>query len=225
MSDHTDPSKDIGKAGRRIGNVGQLIQDSYNPEWSSHIVLNRSWANPIDTDVSTEQTVHKMIGLAKSYSKSPIIFYALQAAIPIPPNNPVMIRDLARQIFWWIKNTVMFVEDEAMLSMGMGEREDKELLIAPDALLSMQQPIGDCDDFSLLGASMLLGVGIPTSYVTVAADNKEKERFSHIYLKIYLIDECQQDGTVPSMAMDISHGFYPGWETQDIFRKREWFIC
>ncbi len=204
----------------------EAIQTSYGPtsQWAKRIVVNHTPSKFEDSDYSTAHTIHLMACLAKRYAKSPLVLSNLQSAIA-SLENPTC-RSLARQIFWFIKNRVMFVEDETIILNGLrGDlNKHKELLICPDALLSMPQPIGDCDDFSLLGASMLVACGVPTSYITVAVDRNEPMRFGHVYLKVYLIDEPPQDGLCISECLDISHGSYPGWEAGDYTRKREWAI-
>ncbi len=126
--------------------------------------------------------------------------------------------DLARCLFWWVKKNIQFVEDEELLNqeLGYGALElDKELLISPPVLLSMPSPMGDCDDFSTLLASLLLACEIKCSFVTVAADGMDPYKFSHVYVRAY-----PNDGE--AIYLDTSHGPYPGWETSRQFRKQEW---
>jgi transglutaminase-like putative cysteine protease len=194
--------------------------------WGSSIRLAKTPANPYNTDISTYQTVEIMKRLAKASAYSPSIIAAILSATGGIPQSIPSIRALARCLFYWVKGHVLFTEDEVLMYRGLGiERVDKELLIVPDALLSMPTPMGDCDDFSLLTASLLLGCGVPCSYVTIAADEETPEKFSHIYVKAYLTDEVGTiEGKPRELALDCSHGAYPGWEYQGAFRKQEWFI-
>ena len=129
-------------------------------------------------------------------------------------------RDLARAIWWWVKGHVTFCQDEEIVANELGYKDpNQELLIPPITLLQMPTPMGDCDDFSLLTASLLKCAHIPCWYVAIAVDEMEPDRFSHVYIRAYLDDEEQM------MAMDVSHGRVPGWETQrKIYRKMEWMI-
>ena len=191
--------------------------------WPASYHINRTPANPIDSDISTQQTVEMMIRLAKVSSHSPLVQAAILSATDgILPSNLQPIT-LARAIFYFVKGHIHFTEDEELIYKGLGiDRVDKELLITPDVLLAMPYPMGDCDDFSLLTASMLLAGGVPCSFVTIAADPETPEKFSHIYVRAYLISEGQGLGN--SVAMDCSHGSYLGWEYQGAFRRQEWLI-
>lgn len=205
-------------------NLGSLLGVIW-PESGIHI--NRTPADPLNSDISTMQTVELMSRLAKLSSQSPIIKYALSLALSELPQGSNS-RTIARAIYQWIKANIQFSEDEALIWQGLGiSQVDKELLIPPDTLLRMPTPMGDCDDFSLLGASMLLAAGIPCSFITVAADPNDPDKFSHIYLKAYMFDEPNIiDGVaIPiELCFDASHGSYLGWEFQGYTRKEEWKI-
>ena len=117
----------------------------------------------------------------------------------------------------------MFVEDETILANELGYSVDpnQELLIAPETLLSMPIPQGDCDDFSTLIATLLLAFNLPAWFVTVAIDNVQPWRFSHVYVRTYLSDTREE------MVMDCSHGRFAGDEPAkkyQIFRKVEWLV-
>ena len=126
-------------------------------------------------------------------------------------------KEMASAIWHWIHNRVRFVTDEqTMIAMGIPiQNPTKELLIAPGTLLSMPEPQGDCDDFSMLAKTMLMICGMRCSFITVKADREEPKNWSHIYCKVYF-----DDGT--SMPFDASHGQWPGWETKNYMEKREW---
>ena len=96
-----------------------------------------------------------------------------------------------------------------------------ETLIRPADQAQLPAPIGDCDDFSMYGAGHLLSHRVPCSFVTIAAERIAPRIFSHVYLAAY-----PKAGQFAGMrvAMDLSHGFYPGWEHPEIFRIQEWPI-
>ena len=87
-----------------------------------------------------------------------------------------------------------------------------EVLIRPLDILSSPTKIGDCDDYSMLAASLLLAGGIPCKFCTVAADGSGN--WSHVYIVAY------PDGK--RYPLDTSHGEYPGWETERSARRKEW---
>ena len=104
-----------------------------------------------------------------------------------------------------------------MQAMGIPvDNPTKELLIAPHALLSMPNPQGDCDDFSMLVATFLIAAGLRASFITICADPQDPDKWSHVYVKAYW--------NGGSMYMDASHGEYPGWEYGAWIKKREWNI-
>ena len=135
-------------------------------------------------------------------------------------------REIIRAIFYWIKKNIHFEDDETIVAQRLGmNNEGRELLIAPDALLSMLPPSGDCDDFSLLLSCLLKNLHFRLKLVTIACDASEPDRFSHIYVTAYLEDEKKW------IPLDTSHGSMPGWEhnkgivdNENVFRKVEWDV-
>lgn len=91
----------------------------------------------------------------------------------------------------------------------------QELLITPQVLLSMPQPTGDCDDYSMLLASLMVCAQIPCCYTAIAADGHQPNRFSHVYCSAWLDGQWQ--------AMDPSYGSVIGWEHTG-YRKLNWRI-
>jgi transglutaminase-like putative cysteine protease len=112
--------------------------------------------------------------------------------------------ETVRAIYWYVKRHLTFCSDESLLAAQFGLGPDKELLISPLVLLQMPTPMGDCDDYSLLLASLLKALLVPVKFVSVAVDEAEPWRFSHVYVKAMV------DGGW--LALDASHGSYPGWE-------------
>lgn len=144
-------------------------------------------------------------------------------------------RERASAIFYWARDNVQFVQDEELLYHELGVPVpdlDKELLIVPPLLLRMPVPMGDCDDYSLLIASMLLAAGMQPWWVTVAADQTEPKRFSHIYLDVRLADEWEHDpftGQIKfkHLCLDAGNrlqGIAPGWEPKGLGRKAIWRV-
>jgi len=177
--------------------------------------------NPRNSDQSVRDTIAKMVSIARASSHSDLVKAAVQDAVRGLNGNSTD-EEIAKEIFYWVKAHVKFVEDETInaLALGMDEYSamDTELLITPEALLSMPQPMGDCDDFSTLTAAMLLVLDFNCAFVTIAADKSDPTMLSHVYVKVWLADENK------GMYLDCSHGPFPGWETSEYTRKIEWAI-
>lgn len=130
---------------------------------------------------------------------------------------------IARQVFWWVKNHIRLQEDEQTLLQDLGYKDlgnGKELLFSPVYLVMQPQgqAVGDCDDFSTLAATLLIRLGIPRAnvfFVTVAADGNFPEDFTHVFVRVRLMS-----GQL--MTMDCSHGAYPGWQTRNIYKEVMW---
>jgi transglutaminase-like putative cysteine protease len=173
-----------------------------------------------NSDKSVADTIVRMREIVRISQTSPIVLYRVQEATA-GLQSTATDRDVVRAIFYWIKGHIVFTQDETLnqnLGMSSFDAEDTELLITPDALLSMQTPQGDCDDFSMLAASMLGALNFNCAFVTIAADSSMSNVFSHVYLKVWLVDENK------GMYFDCSHGLYPGWEHAAYTRKLEWKI-
>ena len=183
------------------------------------IQLGVRTTDPLNSDTSTVDTIHQMIALANVSARDSLVASVVDSCLVSLHSHPSK-RDIARAIWWWVKNHVTFREDEDIVAKELGYTDpNQELLIPPITLLQMPQPMGDCDDFSLLTASLLKCAHIPCWFVAVAVDEREPDRFSHVYVRCWLDDERQ------FMAMDVSHGGVPGWETQrQKFRKAEFTI-
>lgn len=189
--------------------------------WGNSVAVLSTRTNRYNSDVSTAATIRVMQGLAHRHSQHPSVMAAVGHALSGGVSSQ---RDVACAIFYWVRTNVRFVEDETLLYEELGvplEDLDKELLIVPPVLLAMPNPQGDCDDFSLLLASMLLCAGIKPYFVTVAADPLEPQKFSHIYICAELADEnsrlCLDAGNRMSMVP-------PGWESGKVTRKAVWSV-
>jgi len=178
--------------------------------------------NPRDNHVSTADTIAKMSQLVGSNLNLPIVSAtAAEILAKIGKATPTEL-DIISGTYWWVKRHLKFVEDNQILQQQLGVmdlEQGKELLLAPEFVLSLTpNAIGDCDDFSTLLATLLVQNGITNVFFcTIAADAYEPDNYSHVYVKVIL-----QDGRC--MALDASHGMYPGWETKNIFKSTDWSI-
>ncbi len=96
-----------------------------------------------------------------------------------------------------------------------------EVLVRPRDVIALSKQgmmvPGDCDDFSMYVAALLIANGIPCSFVTVAADERDPSAYSHVYVAAY------PDGK--RKVVDASHGKFMGWEVANKFGKcREWDV-
>lgn len=118
--------------------------------------------------------------------------------------------DKAAAIYTAVANRWFYVEDP------VGPFGPKETLRAPRTLLQIWA--GDCDDASVLIASLLGTIGIPSRLVTIAADPSSPNDFSHIYPEAEIFP-----GTW--VAMDIARpGSAYGSAPSRFFRKRVWSL-
>lgn len=187
--------------------------------WGQPVSVQSTRTNPFNNDVSTRDTIADMRKLAHRYAGDPYVVWATMQALSAGARTQ---REMASAIFYWVRHNIRFVEDETLMYEEFGiqpEHLDKELLIVPPLLLSMPEPMGDCDDFSLLLAAMLLCAGMKPYWVTVAADQNDLRKFSHIYVCVRLEDEgthmCLDAGNRMAMVA-------PGWEESKITRKAIW---
>lgn len=125
--------------------------------------------------------------------------------------------DLIAAIHLYVRRSCRFVHDEVVARwMSRFERRPiVEVLLRPTAMLHFRA--GDCDDFAMLVASLLLAAGIPCTFAAVAADDRVPQDFSHVYVVAYANGR--------RVAVDASHGEYAGWEVENRFGKRaEWAL-
>jgi transglutaminase-like putative cysteine protease len=173
---------------------------------------------PDDPAGQVAQTISLMGRYATEDASSPEITRDLQQALASGPGLPP-----EQAIFNYVKNRVRFVGDNVTASPFQVNTTIPivETLVRPRDLSVMCSGggqcsrAGDCDDFSMYGASLLLALGRDVRFVTVAADPSQPGIYSHVYVVVY-----REDGT--RLPMDLSHGPYPGWEVQQVTRREEW---
>lgn len=184
----------------------------------------------------TGTAFHPGFGEAMNYRLDPLsldpdtqvaqmIGHMRRAAIEDSQSEPIrrdasqlqMTGDHCSDAFWFDKNRVHFQRDEQTSDPFASYVDDDvvEVMIRPRDLANMAQPKEDCDGFATYAASQLRALGIRCNFVTIAADGREPNRYSHVYLA------CYPNGQ--RVPLDISHGAYPGWEAPNMFgKKKEW---
>ncbi len=171
-------------------------------------------------DEQVARTMRRMGELATEDAANPI-FQAF-AARTFAGIDPADKQAIIERAFDTVRGAIQFQQDETS-GAGLGEwcpADLVEFIVRPvDMCRYIDQgiAIGDCDDFSMLCAALLLTQGIPSKFCTVAADGRAPDQFSHVYCVAYLDGE--------RIPLDASHGSYPGWEVdqeRQITRKGEW---
>jgi hypothetical protein len=163
------------------------------------------------------QQVADTIGIMKQYAVEDAQSPEVQADIARAWQSGDPIGDT----FGYIKGRLQFIRDESTAEPIQSSYAYPivETLCRPRDMAVAPYPQGDCDDFSMYGAAHLLARGVPVSFVTVAADGSND--FSHVYLAAY-----PKSGPYAGrrVALDISHGAYPGWEyaPNSAARRQEW---
>jgi hypothetical protein len=127
-----------------------------------------------------------------------------------------------------VKSALTFQRDEvnAAQLQGIDPNDVVEVIIRPVDMkryVEQGKSTGDCDDFSMYLACLLECVGVPCSFVTVAADAQAPYQYSHVYVAAY----PEVDGSRVRVPLDASHGDGPGWEADQVVevkRKTEWSV-
>lgn len=173
-------------------------------------------ASLTDPFVATHQTAQYMAALIHAGAKTPVVKEATQRACDLFRGGPLYASSvgaaaklpagaICESIWWYVKHALKFVHHQKMLVAWLNRPGELQLLIAPDVLLSMENPRGDCAVYSTLICAMLECAGIPWELMTVAADPQlGPEVFSHVYPRSVLPGQ--------RLPMDASHGKYCGWE-------------
>lgn len=187
----------------------------YHPELGDLVNYE---AIPISSDPDTQvaQTIHRMKRNVIEDANSYPIQRDVAAISQYGPTG-----DACSDTFWHVKGKLGFRQDEQLAQpvRGFLDGDVIEVLIRPRDLANMDRPLEDCDGFASYLPALLRAQGVPCSFVTVAADEREPGRFSHVYAA------CYPDGR--RVALDASHGPYPGWDSIDtgqVTRVKEWPI-
>ncbi len=184
-----------------------------HPQFRGQARMTISGLPPGD-DAATALTIAHMAHYAKEDSRSPIVRRAAaEAAAGTQAADPAAVADA---VFRWIQKRIRFQLDQQTAAPVWADAAATEVLIRPVDLLTMPRPAGDCDDFSMLCASMLRALGIETSFKTVAADPGSPHQFSHVYVIAHT--------PKGDLSLDTSHGPHAGWEVQTAGKTRTWKV-
>jgi len=166
------------------------------------------------------QTINMMAGyVIEDWNSPEIEADARQALQQSPDVSPI------EAVFRFVKRRVVFASDEHLAApvQPFHKRQIVETLIRPRDLSTLCNSgectrMGDCDDFTMYTAALLHAIGIQdVRFVTVRADGRAPDEFSHVYVIAYHGQE--------RIPLDTSHGYVSGWETPQIFgQPKEWPI-
>lgn len=180
----------------------------------------RSIESSGNSDIDTARTIAIMCRHIADAARDPLVCSAGVDAQrrfrggPFPSNNPAI--SLASSDWWWCKHFVRFVHHETLIEIWLGEIGQLQLLIPPDFLVRLRELVGDCAVYSMLICAMLRCQGIDYELVTVATMPEEPAIFNHVYPRAVLGGG--------RLALDASHGDYPGWQvpSNNVFRLQAW---
>jgi len=173
-----------------------------------------------DPAEQVSQTINMMAGYVLEDQNSEAIERDAHEALAKFPDLSAV-----EAIFRYVKPRVRFAEDVELAApvQPLYQRQIVETLIRPRDLAVICDSVdcqrqGDCDDFTMYTAALLRSVGIQdVRFVTVKADARVPDEFSHVYVVAYVNGK--------RIPLDTSHGAYAGWETPNIFgQRKEWSI-
>lgn len=126
-------------------------------------------------DDGTAQTIEQIRLLVDDAWKDSVVHRAAVDIIRAAGVQPYDSAGQVRAIYEWVRQNIYFVNDPV----------SKEALWPANDLLEMRA--GDCDDINATLLPALLGaIGFETRLVTIAADRRAPENFSHIYAEVDL---------------------------------------
>jgi hypothetical protein len=179
----------------------------------------------------TETTVGRMAALIRQSASDSAVLSVTREIHQQAAGEPTPSNEVARA-WWWVKNHVHFRHHDRQICEMLGECEgpgNYQLLIDPAALLRapihiqgygwLKSREGDCAVFTMLVLAILCALGYRRlRIVTVEADRRRPNEYTHVYGAAYLDDAglwC---------PLDASHMDAPGEEVPayDIARKTSW---
>jgi hypothetical protein len=175
-----------------------------------------------DPDVQVAQVIDIMSGHVERDSQDPAVIAQAQQALALGDGDPL------QGVFDLVRSQLRFSRDEVLASpvASLYRLPFVETFIPPSAMARMcdgdasGRPcirLGDCDDYVMYAAAMLRALGVKARFVTVAADARDPDQYTHVYLAAY----SASGGRIP---MDVSHGDYVGWEHEGSYKLKEWDI-
>lgn len=121
--------------------------------------------------------------------------------------------ELAKGAFDWVVDNITYRFDHEAVSDHVDVKNPKntEFLIAPKHLVTVLE--GDCDDMSVMLASLLLALGFEVNFKVIAWRGHE---YTHVYCEV-LLPTDEGDRWVPMDPVAGKDGF--AWEKAPVLRK------
>lgn len=162
-------------------------------------------------DAGVTDTLKLMAQVARQYKTNPLVRQTSARIAQGCAAKDTMCEVSALQA--WVSNNIRYVADTL----------DVELIQTPD--YTLQEGYGDCDDQSVLLATLLMAIGISAAYCAVGVNN---EPFSHV-LTVAILKQHTQVLYVPcetTVTRDPGTGqaIGPGWWPPNATCVRFWHI-
>ena len=188
--------------------------------------ITREQSDLTNPDRATAQTIGRMAQLtSESISTPRLDNFARKAALswrggPLYGGRPINWDDekqLTCSVWCGVNSHLKFQEHSEQIRALLNERDQLQLLISPDLLLSKRRPSGDCAVYTPLVCAALGTLGIHYEFVTLACDPRDPNLYTHVYARAVLRDGSR-------IPVDASHGQYCGWEVPRAhqIRKQVW---
>lgn len=176
-----------------------------------------------DSETATAQTVQEMCAIVHAASGDPevqaVAARAIKAYQPLAAffNQTDWNETAACAAYAWCKANIRFQEDEITLARLLNKRGEQDFIQSPSILVRQSNKVGDCDCFTVMLRTLLACLGVPSRICTIKCSPDEPWRWSHVYA-------CTDLGNGQRLALDASHGKYPGWEVpaEQVFEYAEW---
>ena len=144
--------------------------------------------------------------------------WAMRGINPFEADGALRVRAMAEAIWWYAKHQLKFVHHSKQIHVWLNETDQLQLLIEPAVLMRFPFRMeGDCAIYTMLISAMLDILGIEREIVTAAVDPRQPSVFSHVWPRAILPDGSR-------IALDASHGDYPGWSVplDHRYRTQAW---
>jgi Transglutaminase-like superfamily len=162
-------------------------------------------------DAGVTDTLKLMAQIARQYKADPFIRQTSARIVQTCPPKNDLCEVAALQS--WVASNIRYTQDVL----------DVETIQTPD--YTLQEGYGDCDDQSVLLATLLMAVGIPAAYCALGTGGGP---FSHV-MTVAIVRQHTQVLQVPcetTLARDPETGqaIGPGWFPRDTTCVRFWHI-
>ena len=173
------------------------------------------WSVPVqDASAVTTATVAAMVECVRWATTEPSVIKFVSAI----KSQIRTQRDSEKLLAAWraIRARCQFVRDEVQIDQSQG---GAELLQSPEVFLETRK--GDCDDFSMLSATVLRLLGYKRLWFeTVGTDKDNPGAYTHVAVKVLTAD-------MGLVTFDPSYGAYLGWKVPEHERtiQKDWVIA